>query len=62
MAVAAKATEAWTVQQKIEVSIPKTVYMLPKGNLYRDPMVHTNGQSISRSAQLKYLRVRIDSN
>lgn len=54
--------ERWAARQKLQISVPKTKYVLFKGALRRNPTVKVNNRNIARVTQTKYLGVILDSN
>ena len=52
--------QTWCKQNKLQLSKEKTVYMLLKGNLQRNPTIRTGDFSIKRVKTTKYLGLLLD--
>lgn len=61
-AAAAADIAEWTHKQKLEISGPKSAYMLLKGKLNRNPIVRLANNPIPRVTTHKYLGIFLDSN
>ena len=52
--------DIWCVENKLKLSQEKTVYMLLKGNLKRNPSIKIGGTNIKRTKTTKYLGIVLD--
>ena len=59
---ALKCLHEWCKQNKLQLSQEKTVYMLLKGKLQRNPTIRTDNITVKRVKTTKYLGVILDEN
>jgi len=55
-----KAVSIWCKDNKLEISVEKTQYMIFKNRLIRNPTIKYINQTIKRTKTIKYLGITLD--